>query len=922
MKPERKPAWARYGVAIGSVLLGWLVREVLTSTVGQQRLPFIFFFPAIAFSAWFGGLWPSVLGTILAAAIADFYYLGPGHTLGRGAVFDTIAMASYFVSSAFIIGAMQAMHLAQKKLVTAMKERTKAETALAEETELLGTTLHSIGDAVLTTDPAGKVSFINREAERLTGWDSAEAAGQPLERVFRIIQENTREPAENILEKVWSANRATGVINHTILVSKAGKETRIDNRAAPIRRPDGSIGGAVLVFRDFSEKQSAERTSAWLGAIVEFSGDAILTKDLNGRIQSWNAGAERLFGYRPEEVIGKHVTVLFPPDRLKEEDRILSRLREGLAVERFETIRVTKEGRKIPVVVSISPIKDSEGRIIAASKIVQDMSELMETRQALEAEKELLTTTLTSIGDAVVVTDPAGIVRFLNREAERLTGWKTAEAAHRPLAEVFHIINEETREEVEDPAAKVLRMGAVVGLANHTVLLNRAGREIPIDDSAAPIRGEDGQLHGVVLVFRDFSERKRTEQQQQRLYSLVQAVNQARAMDQIYDAALDAICDCLRADRCSILLLDHGVMRFKAWRSLSEEYRRAVEGHSPWAPEAKEYPPVCIADTQTTEGELKEAFLREGIGALGFVPITYDGKLLGKFMVYYNQPHPFKQEELRLVATVGSQVAQAIRRRRTQEELETLVRERTTKLREMVGELQHVSYAITHDMRAPLRAMNTFAGLVYESLSARPEPSEELLDSCRRIMASASRLDQLIKDALNYTKAVLQEQPLRSVDLSKLIPSLIETYPNLQSDKADIFIEDRLPVVLGEESLLTQCFSNLLGNAVKFVKTGVRPQIHILVSQSAQKATIQIRDNGIGIAKESRRRLFGMFERLTAGYEGTGIGLAIVRKVVERMGGKVGAESEPGQGSCFWVELNLVPAQAESSHTLLHHGKA
>jgi len=231
---------------------------------------------------------------------------------------------------------------------------------------------------------------------------------------------------------------------------------------------------------------------------------------------------------------------------------------------------------------------------------------------------------------------------------------------------------------------------------------------------------------------------------------------------------------------------------------------------------------------------------------------------------------------------------------------------RTAKLQEMIAELQHVSYAITHEMRAPLRAMSTFAGIILDELSSVETTSVELKDACRRIIASATRLDQLIQDALNYTKAVLQELPLHPVDLGRLLPSLIESYPNLQRDKADIYIEDALPTVLGEESLLTQCFSNLLGNAVKFVPAGTRPKIEITVHRSEQMARIDIKDNGIGIPAEAQHRLFGMFERLTTGYEGTGIGLAIVRKVVERMGGRVGVQSMPGQGSTFSVQLRMI----------------
>jgi signal transduction histidine kinase len=238
--------------------------------------------------------------------------------------------------------------------------------------------------------------------------------------------------------------------------------------------------------------------------------------------------------------------------------------------------------------------------------------------------------------------------------------------------------------------------------------------------------------------------------------------------------------------------------------------------------------------------------------------------------------------------------------------LETLVRQRTTRLTEMVNELQHLSYAITHDMRAPLRAMSAFSEMLIEKTS---NASTEVQDYCRRILTGAHRLDKLIQDALSYTTTVLQELPLEPVNLSTLLRGIIDTYPNLHFDKADIQIEGSLPTVLGNESLLTQCFSNLLGNAVKFVAPGTRPIVRIWADVTDGFARISVRDNGVGIPLHAQQRLFGMFQKLDIQHEGTGIGLAIVRKVVERMSGKVSVDSEVGRGSCFWVELPLAPKQ-------------
>jgi PAS domain S-box-containing protein len=236
------------------------------------------------------------------------------------------------------------------------------------------------------------------------------------------------------------------------------------------------------------------------------------------------------------------------------------------------------------------------------------------------------------------------------------------------------------------------------------------------------------------------------------------------------------------------------------------------------------------------------------------------------------------------------------------EELEGLVEQRTAKLREMVGELHHVSYAMMHDMRSPLRAMAAFAELL-----TRPEGDRDPVEAreyAQRIAGAAARLDHLIVDALSYTKILHHELPRQPVDLSRLIRGLIESYPNLQAYTDEIRLEEPLPIVLGSESLLTQCFSNLLGNAVKFVAPGARPHVRVRAEPVRdQSVRIWIEDSGVGIPAGVRDRIFGMFQRFNTDYEGTGIGLAIVRKVTEQMGGSVGVESEIGKGSRFWVQL-------------------
>lgn len=245
--------------------------------------------------------------------------------------------------------------------------------------------------------------------------------------------------------------------------------------------------------------------------------------------------------------------------------------------------------------------------------------------------------------------------------------------------------------------------------------------------------------------------------------------------------------------------------------------------------------------------------------------------------------------------------------RRRAENLESIVAERTAELRKTVGELEHFSYSITHDMRAPLRAMHSFSSLLLDEFTNALPPEGQ--DYLKRIAISAHRMDQLIVDALDYTKAMQKELALVPVDPEALLQGMIASYPAFQMPAADVRIEGRFPRVLANHAGLTQCFSNLLHNAIKFVADGQLPHVRIQAEMKGPLVRLWFEDNGIGIPAEMHKKIFHMFERLSRDYEGTGIGLALVRKVMERMGGQVGVESEPGHGSRFWLDLKACEDQ-------------
>jgi PAS domain S-box-containing protein len=245
------------------------------------------------------------------------------------------------------------------------------------------TALKSIGDAIIATDGRGRVLYLNPAAEALTGWPTAEARGKELAGVFSIINEQTRQPAEDPVARVLATGRVVGLANHTVLIARDRTEVPIDDSAAPILDERGHVAGVVLVFRDITARRQAELVREHLAAIVESSDDIIVSKTLDGVITTWNKGAERVLGYTADEAIGRSISMLMPPERAEDMTRILERIRRGERVEHYRTKRRRKDGTIIDVALTVSPIRDASGQIVGASKIGRDISE--QTR--IEAER-------------------------------------------------------------------------------------------------------------------------------------------------------------------------------------------------------------------------------------------------------------------------------------------------------------------------------------------------------------------------------------------------------------------------------------------------------------------------------------------------------------------------------------------------------
>lgn len=870
--PDR-PWWLRYGVAFVVVALGYFARELLSLAIDPTSLPFIFFFPAVAVAAWYGGLGPGIASIVLSTFAAYLFLYQ------RPVGFGVVAAAAFIIAASFIVAAIGLMH--------------RAKIALSRSRGLVTTTLASIGDAVIVTDAHGRVTYLNGEAERLTKWTTADAQGKLLSEVFQIVNEKTRNVAESPVEKVLRHGKTVGLANHTILIAKDGSETPIDDSAAPIWGLGPTPFGVVLVFRDVIEQRNAQRATVRLAAIVESSNDAIFTKNLDGVIQTWNASAERLFGYKADEIIGKPITTLIPPDRLDEEEDILDHLRQGKHFTRLETFRVAKDGHLIPVSLRISPLRDEGGEIIGASKILHDISDIVAAREALVHEKDLFATTLASIGDGVIMTDAEGRITFMNAVAETLTGWKSHDAEGAALPDVFKILNEHTRNTVENPVDKVLRTGVVVGLANHTLLIRKDGSELPIDDSAAPIRHRDGTLFGVVLVFRDFSEHKNAEgalrESEARLTAFLEQLPVGVGL----------------VDREGRWLQRNRLLEYFVGQTIPSRDPKFLSRWQAWDANGKPIDPSQWPEARALRGET----VTQGLDMLY---TAEDGRTIWTSV----SATPFTDQSGAIVGAIA--VIDDISQRKQAEEEKKRLLESEQAARseaERAGRMKDEFLAtLSHELRTPLHSILGYATLMQMGTLRE----EEIPEAMATVERNAKLQAQLIEDLLDMNRIISGKLRLadKKVNVSKVAEAAASTVRPSAAAK-EIRFETTFATdesyIRGDADRVQQIIWNLLSNAIKFTPEG--GQVLFSVDRVDSHVAIKVSDSGQGIAPHFLPYVFDRFRQgdATASRRqgGLGLGLAIVKHLVELHGGAIEVQSPgEGQGATFSVMFPLLSEEA------------
>jgi len=790
-----------YGFAAGAVVVATLVRWLLDPLL-DDRLTLITFYLAVAVTAWYGGLRPALLAAALGFAVAFALFI-PHHSGGIRLTADALwtDWLRYFVLAVTFAVFGQAK---------------KAALARAEErSETLQVTLSSIGDGVVVTDMEGNVTSLNPVAESLTGWKLRDARGAPLEEVFNIVNEETRDPVENPVTKVLEHGHIVALANHTVLIARDGVERPIDDSAAPILGADGKLLGVVLIFRDVTEVRRAERSlrasEARKSAVLQTALDAIINIDHEGNIIDFNPAAERMFGYRRNEVMGRDMGSVIVPPALRESHRkgmarYLETGEQHVLNRQLELTAMRSDGSEFPVELAITATGDVDHPIFTG--YLRDISDRKKAEDALRAA---------------------------HGDLERRVGQRTAE-----LLEAHGFTN---------ALLDSLQTGIVACDAKGVLtLFNQATRE----------------FHG-----------------------LPQAPLPADEWAQHYDL--------YHADGRTPLAKEE----IPLFRALKGERVRDVE--MVIAPKHGETRVVCASGQS-------------------FYDST--GKHLGAVVSMHD-------------ITGARQAAESLRDAHA--DLERRVAARTAELDEANHALQQADRrkdeflaTLGHELRNPLAPLrNGLQVMRFANADA------DAVERARAMMdRQLTQIIRLVDDLLDVNRISRGTFALRieRANLLDIVHHALETCgPPMEQHQHRLTVSlPPVPIYVDADAArLSQALCNLLVNAAKYTPTA--GDVWLTVRRIGGQAVVSIKDSGIGIAPQMLHDVFEMFTQVdrsfTSSQAGLGIGLTVVRSLVEMHGGTVEAHSEGlNKGSEFTVRLPVAVIQEQdidriSSQPLASAGK-
>ncbi|MBS1850881.1 MAG: PAS domain S-box protein [Acidobacteria bacterium] len=783
-------------------------------------------------------------------------------------------------------------------LDVADQHRSAAARSLHESEQRLASIIASAMDAIITIDDQQRVILFNATAEKMFLCPAQAVIGQPIE---RFIPERFR-PAhrEHIRRFAVSAmnDPAMGRLNTLRALRSNGEEFPIDASVSQMSSEGRQL--FTVILRDVSERVRAEEALAAKEEVLRTLLDgvqdyAIYMLDPHGRVASWNAGATRIKGYSPEEVIGQHFSIFYPEEL---RSQAYHHLQVALATGQYEDEgqRRRKDGSLFWAKVAILPIFHPDGSLRGFSKVLHDVTERHEMDKLLREQSRVMDLS------QVLVRDPAGQIVTWSQGMSTLYGYSRDEAVGKISHELLHTEFSFPLAQIE---AQLKREGRWAGELVHR---KKDGSRVVVASVWVLHRDVEGRPTRVLEANTDITQLKLTQEQlaaqSEELNRQAQELARSTRALEEQTRLLQIIMDSMGE---GMVAVDQNG-KFVLWNSAATKILGIGPTHafpSEWTgfyglflpDQVTPYPPEQLPLARAIRGEAmdKEMYVRNPALAEGVWlevsgrPLRDDqGALCGGVAAFRD----VTQRKL------AGQVIQQLN-----EELEHRVKERTAQLETANKEMEAFTYSVSHDLRAPLRHIAGFAGILTEDFSSQiPPEARHYLD---RIQEGTRRMGQLVDELLTLTRVGRQAVSLQVTGLQSVVE---ETISLLQPEAEQRDVQwkiGHLPFVECDPTLIAQVFQNLISNALKYSRPRPHTVIEIGQTRMDGQTVLFVRDNGVGFSMKYADKLFGVFQRLhrNEDFEGTGVGLATVQRIIQKHGGKIWAEAELDQGATFYFTL-------------------
>jgi PAS domain S-box-containing protein len=744
--------------------------------------------------------------------------------------------------------------------------RELAENALRESEDKYRSLIQGIqGYAILMLNPKGEIVSWNPGAERMTGCNYQEIAGQNFSRFFSADDIKEGRPKEIL--RLAAENGQYD--EQGMRVRKDGTRFQVRTSWTALRNPAGNLRGYSVISRDLSE--STESGAKYRG-LLEAAPDAMVVVNQAGEIVLLNVQAEKQFGYHRDELVGQKVKNIIPEgfaERLIADGTRTAA--EALAQQIGTGIELNgrrKDGSEFPIEIMLSPLESAEGTLVTAA--IRDISVRRAAEKHLGQMEGRYRGLLEAAPDAMVVVNQAGEIVLLNVQAEKQFGYRRDELVGQKVKNIIpegfaeRLIADGTRT-AEDALAQ--QIGTGIELTG----LRKDGSEFPIEIMLSPLESAEGTL--VTAAIRDISVRRAAEKH------LAQMEGRYRGL---LEAAPDAMVVVNR--RGEIVLLNVQAEKQFGYR------RDELVGQR-----MKNIIPEGFAERLIADGlRSAEDALAQQIGTgIELTGLRRDGS-----------EFPIEIMLSPLESAEGTLVTAAIRDISVRKTAETHLLNKVEELKRSNEELGQFAYIASHDLQEPLRMVASYTQLLSRRYKGKLDSDAD--EFIAFAVDGANRMQRLIQDLLAFSRVGTKGTELLDYSSEEALQQALINLRATIGDSGARVTHDPLPNVLADEMQLIQLFQNLVGNAIKYQSPGT-PQIHVSAARNVEKKWIfSVRDNGLGIDPQYFDKIFGMFQRLHKREEfaGTGIGLAICKKIVERHGGSISVESQPGQGSTFRFTLD------------------